>query len=113
MQWVSLTLTGILFHYMINNVVAIEIDVKDRRRIINVDSIADVLGEKCYSLACSPFFTGNDYTSGFRRIGKTKAFNNCVNQRSTNQPSENLEINLPLMLLSSTPFSLSYVRYMV
>ena len=53
----------------------INFTVSSRRRIIDIDSIADELGLACCSaLPALHSFTGNDYTSAFYGCGKSKAF---------------------------------------
>jgi len=53
----------------------VKIGVKEKKRIISIDEIVGELGVTCCTaLPALHAFTGNDYTSAFCGLGKTKAF---------------------------------------
>ena len=51
------------------------IGTKNKKRLLNISSIRDIIGDDC-ALAMPAFhsFTGNDYTSAFHSIGKSKGY---------------------------------------
>ena len=70
-------LYALYFHEFLNGVsLIINYVVNKRRRVININNIAEELGVKCCrAIPALNAFTGNDYTSAFYGIGKSKAFN--------------------------------------
>ena len=70
----DIAIYAVYFSQFIQTKMFIEIGVRDRKRILNVENIVINLGEKVSkALPALHCFTGNDYTSAFHGIGKKKA----------------------------------------
>ncbi len=63
------------FKWRINTKIFVNIGTGKNKRVLNIDKMASELGRNCCdALPALHAFSGNDYTSAFHGIGKTKAF---------------------------------------
>ena len=70
----DIAIYSLYFQWSMNSNIYVKIGVKDRKRILDIRSLSEDLGEPiCKSLPALHAFTGNDYTSAFHGIGKAKA----------------------------------------
>ena len=76
----DISISAIYFSRKINIEIYIKTGVKERTRVLKITNIALELGEDvCQALPALHSFSGNDYTSSFHGIGKTKALNVLLN----------------------------------
>ena len=71
----DIAIYALYFENKITSRIFINFITSSRRRIIDITDVALEIGEECCrALPALHAFTGNDYTSAFFGIGKTKAF---------------------------------------
>ena len=70
----DIVIYALYFIWLLEPKIYVKIGSKDRKRVIDIRAIAEMLGELCCkALPALHAFTGNDYTSAFHSVEKSKA----------------------------------------